>query len=238
MLLKKILLATVALVLIAFLTLAGMAWSRLQPEVNLLELPDNLISHSGDRGQDLLQNANAKMDYAPLAENFESQELRSFCGVASGVAVLNALGRNIDQKSFFDHDSPDAKSRMDVTFGGMTLDEFATLLAAHGGVVEVYHADSIDVEAFREIMRRNLNEPGNYIVVNYQREELGQRRVGHISPVAAYDEESELVLILDTASYNYPPTWVPLTQLHEAMKAVDPSSGKSRGFVEVSGLAD
>ena len=236
--LKKILLGTVALVLIAFLALAGMAWSRLQPEINLLELPDNLVSHSGNRGQELLQNANAKLDYVLLAENFESQELRSFCGVASGVAVLNSLGRNIDQRSFFDHDSPDAKSRMDVTFGGMTLDEFATLLAAHGAVVAVHHADSIEVDEFREIVRRNLNEPGNYIVVNYQREELGQRRVGHISPVAAYDEESELVLILDTASYNYPPTWVPLTQLHEAMKAVDPSSGKSRGFVEVSGLVE
>ena len=52
------------------------------------------------------------------------------------------------------------------------------------------------------------------MLVNYQREVLGQRRVGHISPVAAYDQASDSVLILDTATYNYPATWVPLARLH------------------------
>jgi hypothetical protein len=95
--------------------------------------------------------------------------LRSYCGVASSVTVLNSLGRSLDQSTFFDVDSAD-------------------------------HADAISLDGFREIVRDNLQEPDNFVLVNYQREVLGQRRVGHISPIAAYDEESDLVLILDAAS--------------------------------------
>jgi len=42
------------------------------------------------------------------------------------------------------------------------------------------------------------------------------------------------VLIMDTASYKYPPTWVELPKLYEAMNTIDGASGKSRGYVEVS----
>jgi hypothetical protein len=156
-------------------------------------------------GESLLRDADAKIDYRLLSEHLESQELRSYCGVASSVTVLNSLGRSLDQSTFFDVDSAD-------------------------------HADAISLDGFREIVRDNLQEPDNFVLVNYQREVLGQRRVGHISPIAAYDEESDLVLILDAASYNYPPTWVPLAQMHSAMATIDSASGKARGFVEVSNI--
>jgi hypothetical protein len=73
----------------------------------------------------------------------------------------------------------------------------------------------------------------DYLLVNYQRKVLGQGAVGHISPLAAYDEDSDKVLILDTAGYKYPPTWVPVDGLFDAISTTDSSSGKTRGFVEV-----
>ena len=231
---KKVLLTFAGVVLIALIGFAGFAWWSLQPKVNPLTVPDGLIAVSGSIGEGLLQDADAKVDYALLSEHLESQELISFCGVASGVTVLNSLGRNLDQSTFFDVDAAGLKSRFAVTFSGMTLAEFADFLAAHNSIVDVNHADAIAVDEFRKIVRENLQEPDNFILVNYQREVLGQRRVGHISPIAAYDEESDLVLILDTASYNYPSTWVPLAQLHSAMATIDSASGKARGFVEVS----
>jgi hypothetical protein len=233
---KKILLAFAGASLIALSGLAGFAWWSLQPKVEPLALPVGLIGMSEPNGVSLLQDADAKIDYALLSEHLESQELRSYCGVASSVTVLNSLGRSLDQSTFFDVDSADLKSRFDVMFGGMTLAELAGFLAAHNTLVEVSHADAISVDDFRDIVRDNLQESDNFILVNYQREVLGQRRVGHISPIAAYDEESDLVLILDTASYNYPQTWAPLAQLHAAMATIDSSSGKSRGFVEVSDI--
>ena len=233
---KKILLAFAGIVLIALSGLAGFAWWSLQPKVEPLALPDGLIAISESNGVSLLEDADAKIDYTLLSEHLESQELRSYCGVASSVTVLNSLGRSLDQSTFFDVDSADLKSRFGVMFGGMTLAELAAFLAAHNTLVELSHADAISVDEFRDIVRDNLQEPDNFILVNYQREVLGQRRVGHISPIAAYDEESDLVLILDTASYNYPQTWAPLVQLHSAMATIDSSSGKTRGFVEVSNI--
>ena len=42
------------------------------------------------------------------------------------------------------------------------------------------------------------------------------------------------MLIMDTASYKYPPTWVPLPVLYQAMNTTDSDSGRLRGYVEVS----
>jgi len=59
-------------------------------------------------------------------------------------------------------------------------------------------------------------------------------RGGHISPIAAYNEESDRLLILDVSRYKYPPVWVKTEELWQAMATVDSVSGKTRGFVLVS----
>ncbi|MGB0904790.1 MAG: phytochelatin synthase family protein, partial [Mangrovicoccus sp.] len=66
------------------------------------------------------------------------------------------------------------------------------------------------------------------------RKALPQEGDGHISPVGAYDEASDTVLILDVAKYKYPPVWITVQKLHDAMMLPDSSSKRSRGFVEVS----
>jgi hypothetical protein len=90
----------------------------------------------------------------------------------------------------------------------------------------------------RAAIERNLSHQGDFVLVNYQREVLGQGRVGLISPLAAYDRESDRVLILDTAAHKYPPTWVPLTSLVSAISTTDGATGKTRGFLEVASTAD
>jgi hypothetical protein len=119
----------------------------------------------------------------------------------------------------------------------MTLEALGGLLAAHGAEVTVHHADSFDAAAFREVVARNLARPGDYLIVNYQRQALGQAASGHISPLAAYDADSDMVLVMDTASYRYPQTWVPLEALVGAMATIDTESEAMRGYVEVTGLA-
>ena len=39
------------------------------------------------------------------------------------------------------------------------------------------------------------------------------------------------MLILDTARFKYPPHWVPLQELHEAMAALDSSTQRPRGWL-------
>ena len=72
------------------------------------------------------------------------------------------------------------------------------------------------------------------LVVSYDRKTLGQTGSGHFSPLAAYDSESDSVLILDTARFKYGAHWIPLPLLHSAMIPKDNATGKSRGFAMLS----
>ncbi len=56
------------------------------------------------------------------------------------------------------------------------------------------------------------------MIVNYHREALNQAGAGHHSPIGAYNEATDQVLILDVARFKYPPHWVELAKLYEAMK--------------------
>jgi len=90
------------------------------------------------------------------------------------------------------------------------------------------YGDELSLEAFRELVKSNLSRDGDFLLVNYQCEVLGQSRVGHISPVGAYSAASDQIQILDTADYKYPYTWAPLAALDEAMQEKDPASGRAR----------
>lgn len=173
-------------------------------------------------------------DYQRLSESFQNQSLISYCGVASSVTVLNALGNDFNQRNFFTDAASEVRPRLSVMLGGMSLPNLAALLDAHGTEVSTQHADAFTLEEFRVVVERNLSSEGDYLLVNYQREVLGQQRVGHISPLAAYDRDSDRVLILDTAGYKYPPTWVAMEPLFAAMSTIDSASGKTRGYVEIS----
>jgi glutathione gamma-glutamylcysteinyltransferase len=76
------------------------------------------------------------------------------------------------------------------------------------------------------------------LVASYNRQTLGQSGTGHFSPIGAYDSASDSVLILDTARFKYGAHWVSLPLLYEAMKSVDPDSGRSRGYILLTHDAD
>ena len=71
-------------------------------------------------------------------------------------------------------------------------------------------------------------------VINYHRPGVKQKGGGHFSPVSAYHEVSELVLILDVAAHKYPPVWAPLESVWKALDTTDKSAHAQRGFLEVN----
>ena len=230
---KRFLKIVGALILIVPLTFAGYVAYRLTPKQLDLPLPEGLVAIDTDAGRALLESADYAADYPVLYETWEGQQLISYCGVASGVAVVNALGQSVNQFSFFNENTDPVRSRVDVTLGGMSLPNLAGLLEARGMEVSKLHGDELSLEEFRELVKTNLSREGDYLLVNYQREVLGQSRVGHISPVGAYNAAADQMLILDTADYKYPYTWVPLASLYDAMQEKDSASGRARGLVEV-----
>jgi hypothetical protein len=72
-------------------------------------------------------------------------------------------------------------------------------------------------------------------LVNYLRKAIGQEAGGHISPLGAYDEDTDRFLILDVTRYKYPPVWVEAAALFGAMNTIDSDNNdKTRGYVSVS----
>lgn len=69
------------------------------------------------------------------------------------------------------------------------------------------------------------------IICCYDRKALNQYGSGHISPIGAYDNNTDSVLIMDVARFKYPPHWISLSILFDAMNQIDPDTNKSRGYV-------
>ena len=209
-----------------------------------LPLPANLVSLDSPEGEVLLVEAEARSDYFPLSLQFVTQNNQAFCGVASTVMVLNALKMPapaspvlapfsaFDQENVFNPATEAVVARAVIERMGMTLDQLGGLLAAHGLKAEVHHAADSSVDDFRRLVAQELEQPGGFVVVNYLRAAIGQEKGGHISPLAAYDADSDRFLILDVSRYKYPPVWVSAAELFAAMNTTDSDNeNRTRGFV-------
>ena len=221
------------------LTLLAPAAAALAEPVRAIPLPES-------QGQTLLLQSVDRADYGPLAEQFLTQANLAYCGVASMVMVLNSLAvpapaaagygsyRFWTQENAFESATTRAVLAPElVARQGMTLDPLRALLASLGLQARAIHGDRLSQAQFRLLLRSNLSNPSDRLLVNYDRQALGQAGGGHISPLAAYHAATDRVLILDVARYRYPSVWVPLADLWQAIRSTDSSSGRSRGLVVV-----
>ncbi len=214
-------------------------------QAQTLSLPQDLVAVDSLQGQELLMASTARQDYFPLSNQFITQKNGAFCGVASSVMILNALGipapqapeygpyRTFTQENFFSPTAQTVLTGDQVSRGGMTLEQLGQLLATYPVQTKIYHQSDSSLEQFRALAQTNLKEPGNFVLINYSRKSLGQEGGGHISPLAAYNAQADRFLILDVSRYKYPPVWVKSDQLWQAMGGIDRASGKTRGFVVV-----
>jgi hypothetical protein len=229
--------ATLAVALVLAIA-SGVSWYVLAPPLaENLPLAGDLVSGTSTEGQRLLAESAHKTDHAQLRPFLHSQRRRAFCGPATAAAVVNAAlnpSKPVTQSSLFATTAPDTKSELAVSLSGLTLEELAALLRAHGLVVRTVHAEHSDIAAFRTDARAVLAEPRAFMVVNYDRRVLKQAGAGHISPVGAYHIATDRLLVMDVATYRYPHTWVPLDKLWAAMDTVDSDSGRTRGYLLVS----
>lgn len=169
-------------------------------------------------------------DYNALASGFRSQQYRSYCGPSSLATVLRAYGvADVDQRRLF----PSVRWRAAAFFTGMTLAELHRLAAHVALRTTIIHADTLTVEAFRQVLKDNLSVAGDYLIINYDRRVLNQAGAGHISTIAGYDIDSDRALVLDQAAYKYPFTWIPVPLLFDSMYTLD--GDVFRGLLQVHG---
>lgn len=217
-------------------TAGGFSWYYFAPPpAEALPLAPDLIAASSDQGRQLLAEAAHKTDLAQLGPVFVAQRRRAFCGPATSATVINAALRpaeRVTQFSLFDTEAQDIKSELDVSMSGLSLEELAELLEAHGLAVRTVYAEHADVATFRRDAQAVLSEPDTFLIINYDREALDQEGPGHISPIGAYHAVADHVLVMDVAAFKYPHTWVPVHKLWDAMS--QPVAGRTRGYLLVT----
>ena len=116
---------------------------------------------------------------------------------------------------------------------GYQLRQFEQMLRANGPVTRAVVVDDRKPDdEVRADLVANLSHAGDYAIVNYRREAVGQSGGGHISPLGAYDAASESVLVLDVNPAAAGWVWMPLSTLVKGMRTFD--TVENRGYVLVS----
>jgi len=220
--------------------------AMLSPALSLADATPNVIYWNSAAGKILRARMPANADYWQLAPAFTVQMTQSYCGVASAITVLNAMPINkpvnpayaphayFTQSNFFSAEVAKIIPAQTVLKMGMTRDEMSAALIRHGVKATSIAGDSIDDNALRNLLKKTLGEDGQFVLVNFLRANLGQVGGGHWSVLAAYDAESDSVLLLDVAKYKYTPAWVGIHTLQQAINTTDTTSNKPRGLVIVS----
>ena len=118
---------------------------------------------------------------------------------------------------------------------GLSLDDLAKVLKqVYNLKVETIHAKNDDqksIEKFRNSVKKIVNDSDHFITVNLDNKPIGLKTNGHHSPLVAYDEKTDSVLIMEV-SYKRPWYWVPLEHLYKAMNTKD--GNKYRGYLIIS----
>lgn len=221
---RRVLIGGIAAALL--LAVSGTAYIAFPTEADL-PLPAPL-KRFDQRSVDGLRYAR---DFAPLARGFRPQIYRSFCGPATISTVLRAYGVDgVDQRSVFSS----IRLELKAFYSGMTLDELDALARSVGLRTERVYADALSPDEFRDRLKTNLAQDGDFVVINYDRRVLKQAGAGHISAVGAYDEGGDAFLVLDEAAYRYPFTWIPTPLLYSAIHTED-SGNRFRGLLFIHG---
>ncbi len=119
---------------------------------------------------------------------------------------------------------------------GLNLQDFATILTKiHGLKTRIYFVETFNeksIDHFRETLKDVLQDETRFLVANFDGYLINNKTSGHISPIVAYDQDSDRLLILDVATHKNKWQWVDLTKFYQAMHSLDGAS--YRGFILIT----
>lgn len=208
-------------------------------------LPHNLTDLGSSAGVALLRESSTETT-AKLLSQFDTQKTPTYCGIASATIILNSMNiisppadkqhrpfYYFTQDNFFNHDVKSILHTKDVEKEGVSLMNLGMALKKFNIKVQVYFANEININKFRKIISKSL-ENKKFIIVNFLRTELNQQGGGHHSPVAAYSRQTDQFLVLDVARYKYHAFWVKTKDL---WRAVNTRDGRDyRGFIVMENM--
>ena len=124
---------------------------------------------------------------------------------------------------------------------GLTLQEFNQLAKFNSarsmafsplqGPGEHHELNQSSLSLFRSCVQACSLQNNTLLTVNFNRKTLGQTGSGHYSPVAAFNANRDMALVLDVAKFKYDSYWCSMSTLYEAFLPLDSASNQSRGFI-------
>ncbi|MCO5587602.1 hypothetical protein L7F22_041551 [Adiantum nelumboides] len=172
-----------------------------------------------------------------LISTFQTQAEPAYCGLSSLAVVLNALSVDPGRKwkgpwRWFDESMLDCCEPLEnVKKNGITFSKVSCLAQCAGASVQAFRANQSSLDLFRSFVETCAASDDHHLVVTYDRRTMKQTGTGHFSPLGGYHRQKDMALILDVARFKYPPHWVPLSLLWEAINTIDEATGKFRGFM-------
>jgi hypothetical protein len=121
-------------------------------------LPASLVALDSPEGQRIFAEAEARADFFALSEHYVTQKSGNFCGVASGVMVLNALqvtapiASEVGSPFFTQENFWNERARgvlSPTMMPGMTIDQLADLMQCHPATARAVHAADTTLADFR-----------------------------------------------------------------------------------------
>ncbi|XAR61071.1 Glutathione gamma-glutamylcysteinyltransferase [Bertholletia excelsa] len=177
-----------------------------------------------------------------LISYYQTQSEPAYCGLASLAMVLNALAIDPGRTwkgpwRWFDDSMLDCCEPLSkVKEKGISFGKLACLAHCNGAKVDAFRTNESTIDDFRRSLVSCTASQDCHMIISYHRAKLKQTGTGHFSPIGGYHAGRDMVLILDVARFKYPPHWVPLSLLWEAMDSIDDATGHYRGFMIVSKL--
>ncbi|KAF4658613.1 hypothetical protein FOZ61_005501 [Perkinsus olseni] len=217
-----------------------------RPSWYMRQMPSDLIPFRSPKGRELLAKClqgPCAESYLSLSQHFVGQQAPPNCGPATLAMVLNSLEIDPGRRwagpwRWWSEDMLVSCQKHTYASGntGVNFQQFAMLAECNGAKAGTYYGSIATTDEFRKVVKSTLEKGSGdrRLVVSYDRQVMHQTGCGHYSPVAAYDEASDLCLVMDVARFKYPPHWVPLPLLHKATTTIDNTTGMSRGFIVVS----
>lgn len=186
-----------------------------------------------------LQNGTME-GFFKLISYFQTQSEPAYCGLASLSVVLNALSIDPGRKwkgpwRWFDESMLDCCEPLEkVKVDGISFGKVACLAHCAGAKVDAFRTNQSSLDEFRRFVAKCASSEDCHVIASYHRAPFRQTGSGHFSPIGGYHAGSDMALILDVARFKYPPHWVPVRLLWEAMNTVDASTQQYRGYMLIS----
>ena len=193
----------------------------------LLPVPTDDIPLNSSEGERLLRNCTHNPGVDVLM-HLATQRNQAFCSAATAATLLNAMARTVTapvdvefapypyftQRSILQdacvrrvptHEDGTLMSVKFLATHGATLHEWATYLSCFAEVEHV-HAEVSTEAAFRDVVKAAFPttrgaKAEKFVGINFLRTGVGEAGGGHMSPIAAYDETTDRVLIADVSRY-------------------------------------